>query len=671
MMFLAAIFNFLLAAITLDGVTGANLSVTATLDANNVRIGDPLELSVRFHGSADFSTLHPPALSRSVDAAEWKVDDEGAKTDTDRNARRLVYRVRPRKTGVLEFPALRFTYEDAAAEKNITISTVPIPVHVRPGSQIALAELGDARLALPNPDGILVDLAAGGWGSAEGLSEDTLFAWRKACASPSAAAFAAFDFPEARLNEAACETMSGNWAKAVGIYTRLEWRIGQTPAIERGLVAALARKTGNPSEELPMWRQVLRPVLRFALPGRVAVVLGVLAVLALLLHIVRRGVRAIACAAIALAAVSVFAAPGRGGGGAGGGGGFDPFEELERMRRQMDEQMQMMLTSPAFGGSGGARTIVNGQQVEEAKITASVRPDRTGLVVGEEFRLVLSLEMPRSCTVSDLKFLPSQTVGYSVTGNGETMTDGRAGDTNNVVRRVSIPVRYDAPFAGKVTFTVAGMKATRLTTHGGRGFSSFSSNFRIESEPIWMEVKPLSDENRPSDYTGAVGSAFTIRRRAAPVRVATNDVVTIDYVMRYSGFLPPDAVPGAVATGGNEVGFRRYFVADGSPKTDGFSFPYYDVAAKDYRRAEAEGVALTYTAEEEDAPETVVVNAAEEKSAARLVRLRFAPRESSDEIAAVATDAAKAGLTVTERHGSWVRVDDGRHAGWVRKDELE
>ena len=42
------------------------------------------------------------------------------------------------------------------------------------------------------------------------------------------------------MNEARCAILAGNWARALKIYRRLEWRIGQTPEIEQGLVAALA-----------------------------------------------------------------------------------------------------------------------------------------------------------------------------------------------------------------------------------------------------------------------------------------------------------------------------------------------------------------------------------------------------------------------------------------------
>ena len=63
----------LLAAIKLAGVTGGELTTRAYFDVNNAKVGDPLVLTIDFIGEADFTALHPPALSRHVDRADWKV----------------------------------------------------------------------------------------------------------------------------------------------------------------------------------------------------------------------------------------------------------------------------------------------------------------------------------------------------------------------------------------------------------------------------------------------------------------------------------------------------------------------------------------------------------------------------------------------------------------------
>ena len=142
------------------------------------------------------------------------------------------------------------------------------------------------------------------------VSEDDLFRWKKAMAKPTADAFAEFDFPEARMNEATCAIREGNWARAMKIYSALEWRIGQTPEIEQGMIAALALKHDNPAVELPVWRQVLRPVLRFGWKGRVGIVLGGFAALAALFWLLGRGIRAVACLAVVVGFASAANAQG-------------------------------------------------------------------------------------------------------------------------------------------------------------------------------------------------------------------------------------------------------------------------------------------------------------------------------------------------------------------------
>ena len=91
--------SLLLAAIQLVGVEGSDLRARAFFDANNVKVGDPMVLTIDFLGEADFKDLHPPALAKAVGRKDWKLDDISAKTDTFRDARRLTYRVRPMREG--------------------------------------------------------------------------------------------------------------------------------------------------------------------------------------------------------------------------------------------------------------------------------------------------------------------------------------------------------------------------------------------------------------------------------------------------------------------------------------------------------------------------------------------------------------------------------------------
>ena len=61
----------LFCVLELLGVQGNALRARAFFDANNVKVGDPLTLTVDFIGDAEFRDLHPPALAKAVDGADW------------------------------------------------------------------------------------------------------------------------------------------------------------------------------------------------------------------------------------------------------------------------------------------------------------------------------------------------------------------------------------------------------------------------------------------------------------------------------------------------------------------------------------------------------------------------------------------------------------------------
>lgn len=579
------IFAILLSVIELVGVSGENLRVRAFFDANNVKVGDPMELTVDVLGNADFSELLPPSLSRSVSADDWRLDDARAKAETYRDARRLTYRVRPRRPGVLWFPALEFEYQGKDGAKH-RVKSNTIPVHAKPGADVVVAEM-DAAEKMPEPDALITDIGIG-TPDCPLTHDDDVFAWRKACAEPSADAFARFGFPEAKLNEARCAVLAGDWKRALAVYEKLEWRIGQTPAVERGMLAALALKYANPQAELPVWRQVGRPLLRYGWAGRVGLVAGTLAALALLFWLLGRLIRVFAL--FALAALP-FAA---------GAQAVDPFAEMERLHRQMQQRMNQMMSQP-FGGSG-MRFSFGGEEREPVKITARVETSRKEIQVGENFDFIVSLEAPKSCSIGQVRLTPSEMFGLQITGRVENLPDGKSADPTNVVKRLAVPVRYDVPFKGEVHFTVEGMVTGRSSRGGGRFNFSFSNSFEARSAPVPVEIKPLPTDNQPADFSGIISDRLRLTERLDLVRVETNDVVQITYRLDYLGYLPENWQPKDVAfewgrsreRGEGSAEWRRYFVADGTPATPKLSIVYYDPEAKEYRTVTAGGTKVRY-----------------------------------------------------------------------------
>lgn len=572
----------MLAAIPLAGVTGDSLRARAFFDANNVKVGDPMTLTVDFIGSADFASLHPPALSRHVDRRDWKVDDVSAKTDTYQEARRLTYRVRPMREGVIWFPALEFSYEAGDGTPR-TVRSNQIPVHAKGGRQVVVAGMEEDASALPSPPALVTDFP----GDAE-ADPDGAFAWRKACANPSAAAFAAFDFPEARLNEARLLLLEGKWSRALSVYRSVEWRIGQTPEVERGIVAALALKCQNPSVELPVWRQVLRPVLRFGWLGRIGVVTGALVLLGLVMWFVNRTVRALACLAVLLAASSAFGQ---------GGSVFDQFDE---MFQRVHEEMERSFAAP----------VRRMPQARPVKVTAALVASTNVAMVGSTFRFVVGLDAPRGVSLEDLSLLPSETFGLKQVGASENLTDIPSDTPSNVIRRIAVPVRYDVPFKGAVSIEVRGM-VSQVVSSRNRRYQT-SASFATRTNPVRLEVKALSKEGQPADYSGIISDGLRIHETVDLVTPETNDVVQITYRMYFQGRRPEEWMPEGAAfeigsgrerDGSEVVEWRRFFVADGAPETPKASVCYYDPRTGEYRRAETQATKLKYVSAADPSPE--------------------------------------------------------------------
>ena len=647
-MIASSVFPFMLAVVALSGVSGDALTARAYFDANNVRVGDPMILTIDFIGSAQFEDLHPPELSREVDQKTWKIDDTSAKTETYLNARRLVYRLRPMREGLLRFPALTFRWGDGAET-----ATREIPVHVKPGVQAALVFDSQEQRAMP--DGIVCDVA--------GLGEDEAFRWRKACNKPTADGFAAFDFPEARMNEAACAIVEGNWARAMRIYTSLEWRIGQTAAIERGIAAAKG--------ELPAWRIALRPLLRYDWRGRVLAVLAALAAVSLFFFVSSRLIRRLAAVALAAA----LAMPGS---ALAQTQGESPFDAIERMHEQMMQRMNNMMNGmDPFGaalGQGAApgafSMSFNGQQAEPPEIRASLEVSTADVRVGETFRYILSLESPRGATLDQLRFIPSEMFGMVFTGKPETLADGECANPSNRVRRIAIPVRYDVPFKGEVSLRVDGMVSLRRQM--GRSSFSFSQNFSEQTPPVPVEIKPLPTDNQPADFSGAIGTSFRLVQTADRAKVSTNDVVTVLKTLEFSGYLPLGAVPDEVerrAGNVSRVSWQDYFVADGAHAIPPPSLVWYDTQSRTYKRVVAKPIALTYVPDDEqgEAAQSVAVDAAQDAAGAKTLVLRFAPSDDAPVVERFTLVDGSAPPLETERRGDWVRLDTGSHAGWLRR----
>ncbi len=552
--------SLLLAAIIeLTGVTGGEMRARSFFDANNVKVGDPMMLTIDFIGEADFHDIHPPALSRYIKRRDWKLDDKSAKTDTYNDARRLTYRIRPRREGVLYFPALEFSYKSETGEE-LKVRSNEIPVHAVAGEEVVVEGMDEsAEDGMPLPPAITSETNLL-------LTDDESFRWRKALSNPSAVAFSEFDFPEAKMNEATMYIKEGNWSKAMAIYSRLEWQIGQTEEIEKGIIAALALRYENPNAELPVWREVLRPILRYSLIGRVMIVGGMflgLCVIGLSLNFIIRRL-AVFALLVGLPMASM------------GQGLFQQFNF----------------------GFGGKR--------EPVKVEATFEISKLPIKVGEEFEFIVALEYPKTSSVDISNITPSDNFGLSYPKKAELIADGKSENISNVVKRISIPARYDVPFKGQLAFVVNGMvsgKTERSGTNSRFSFT-FSNSFSATTKPMVIEVKPLDTAGQPKNFSGIVSEGLRVNEECDLLKVATNDVITITYRMHVKGYVPNMFVPEGMAYEWfrqadllghpTMIEYKGYFVAQGERTTPKRTISYFDPRDKKYKSVTVGGTILSY-----------------------------------------------------------------------------
>ncbi|MDD5707089.1 MAG: BatD family protein [Kiritimatiellae bacterium] len=150
------------------GSVGRNLRAHASFDTAVCKVGDPLTLTLDLTGEISLANLRPPVLSLQPDMPEhFRIYDENVESETIADGKRYRYRVRPLKSGTLEFPPIRIAYFDTQQKAYVTVHTDAMPLQAHATTQIAAAlpttedAAGVGRQSLtarqtPIPDGIML-----------------------------------------------------------------------------------------------------------------------------------------------------------------------------------------------------------------------------------------------------------------------------------------------------------------------------------------------------------------------------------------------------------------------------------------------------------------------------------------------------------------------------------
>ncbi len=135
-----------------EGFTGAvaeRFAATVALDALNVKVGDPVKLTITFQTEADAEQIRMPQLPQ---LRGFRTYGEPLR-HTIEGGCEFVYNLRPVQAGLLEIPSLPFAWFEKHSRAYQVTHTFAVPLYVHPSAQLVLmGEDGEALSGtLPPP----------------------------------------------------------------------------------------------------------------------------------------------------------------------------------------------------------------------------------------------------------------------------------------------------------------------------------------------------------------------------------------------------------------------------------------------------------------------------------------------------------------------------------------
>ena len=132
-----------------NGAVGLYAIETAA-NPTDVRVGDPIELTIDVFGEGPIETLPPPLLSASARLNEdFRLPGEQLAGELQGGRRRFKLTIRAKRDGVSEIPSIAYPYFDPDAERFIVARSKPIALSVAPAAEVAPLDLSGARPAQP------------------------------------------------------------------------------------------------------------------------------------------------------------------------------------------------------------------------------------------------------------------------------------------------------------------------------------------------------------------------------------------------------------------------------------------------------------------------------------------------------------------------------------------
>ncbi len=317
----------------------------------------------------------------------------------------------------------------------------------------------------------------------------------------------------------------------------------------------------------------------------------------------------------------------------------------------------------------------NTRQMPEVKGTVRLEPAEA--VVGIPCSFVFSFDTKSTVNIQRIGGMPEDHVEY-LAETLEPYADGS----------YRLPVRFLAPCTNRVlNLSVSGMQ----TVEQGKGTafrSTYSSSFQKRLPPFRIDVRPLPEEGRPLNFSGAVGTKFTMTQKLEPDHVHPGDLVTATYTLTYDGYCPSNAwpridhlskefkayEPKEIARTSNSITWTQVLVPRTTAATNSalVSLTYYNSRVRRYEVARAYPKKLVFVSDKAASTQNtaVTVTAAESVvptpagvGAGAMLELRFAPSASARVIATLPPNTPVKELS---RHNGWCRLETPVAIGWSR-----
>lgn len=127
------------------GAIGTNLTVTASVDAQTCRVGDPLVLTLSIAGDVSLDNIQAPSLGLIPDLTKhFRIYEDAVQSQVRDGTKTYAYTIRPVTAGTLEIPPIEMAFFDTGTREYRVARTQPIPIRANKAQ-----DAGDIQIVGP------------------------------------------------------------------------------------------------------------------------------------------------------------------------------------------------------------------------------------------------------------------------------------------------------------------------------------------------------------------------------------------------------------------------------------------------------------------------------------------------------------------------------------------